>query len=59
MTESAQGTLHEGEISSGFQLCINTVPKVRGTAHTFTYHFFLDLNTVSHTISCEVIQGLG
>ena len=59
MTESAQGTLHEGGISSGYKLCLDTVPKVCGTVHTFTYNFFLDLNKVSHIISCKVIQGLG
>ena len=59
MTESAKGTLHEGEISRGYKLCLDTVPKVCGTAHTFTHNFFLDLNTASHIISCEVIQGLG
>ena len=59
MTESEQGTLHEGEISRGFKLCLDTVHTVCGTAHAFTYNFFLDLNTASHIISCEVIQGLG
>ena len=58
MTESAQGTLHEGEISRSYKLCLDTVPKVCGTAHTFTYNFILDLYTVSHIISSEVILGL-
>ena len=59
MTESAQGTLHEGEVSRGYKLCLDTVPNVCGSAQTFTYNFFFELNTASHIISCEVIQGLG
>ena len=59
MTDTVQGTLHEGEISRGNKLCLDTVHTVCGTAHAFTYNFFLDLNTANHIISSEVIQGLG
>ena len=47
MTQSVQVTLHEGEISSGFQLCLDAVLMYVGQPTILYINLFLDLNRVS------------
>jgi hypothetical protein len=59
MTETVQVTLHKGEISTGCELCLDTVLRYVEQPTLLCIILYLNVNIASRIISCEVIQVWG